>query len=96
MKILKELREKGIKIKVVGNDKLWLGPKEKVNSELIAKIRQHKKELIKALMQYDPRHICQDCIHLRENGYCPIWGQNSNEFMPIFWCPYFKTKETLH
>ena len=47
--ILRELRNKGITIKVISNDKLWLGPKSKLTPELIARVRRHKAEIIKAL-----------------------------------------------
>jgi len=49
IEILKELRNKGITIKVISNDKLWLGPKSKLTPELIARVRRHKAEIIKAL-----------------------------------------------
>ena len=47
--LLKELKNKGITIKVISNGKLWLGPKSKLTPELIARVRKHKAEIIKAL-----------------------------------------------
>ena len=43
-----ELREKGIKVEVIGNN-LRLTPKSKLTPELIARVRRHKAEIIKAL-----------------------------------------------
>jgi len=34
MKILKELQEKDIKIGLVDNDRLWIGPKERLTAEI--------------------------------------------------------------
>ena len=47
--LLKELKNKGITVKVISNDKLWLGPKSKLTPELIARVKRHKAEIIKAL-----------------------------------------------
>jgi len=47
--ILKELKDKGITIKVIGDSKLWLGPKSKLTPGLIARVKRHKAEIIKAL-----------------------------------------------
>ena len=47
--LLKELKNKGITIKVISNGKLWLGPRSKLTPELIARVRRHKAEIIKAL-----------------------------------------------
>ena len=47
--LLKELKNKGVTIKVISNGKLWLGPKSKLTPELIARVRRHKAEIIKAL-----------------------------------------------
>jgi len=46
--LLKELKNKGITVKVISNGKLWLGPKSKLTPELIARVRRHKAEIIKA------------------------------------------------
>ena len=43
-----ELREKGIKVEVIGNN-LRLTPKSKLTPELIARVKRHKAEIIKAL-----------------------------------------------
>ena len=43
-----ELREKGIRVEVTGNN-LRLTPKSKLTPELIARVRRHKAEIIKAL-----------------------------------------------
>ena len=53
IEILKELKNKGITIKVISNGKLWLGPKSKLTPKLIAKVRKHKAEIIKALQPKD-------------------------------------------
>jgi len=47
--LLKELKNKGITIKVISNGKLWLGPKSKLTPKLIERARKHKAEIIKAL-----------------------------------------------
>ena len=39
------------------------------------------------------RHICPLCRHRRQNGFCPIWGQNTNEYAPIYSCPHFSNLE---
>ena len=57
--ILKELREKGIKIKLFGNDKLWIGPKDKITDEVRETVRQHKVELLKILQA--PQEPCYAC-----------------------------------
>ncbi len=49
MQILKELKEKGINLKVIDKNKLWVGPKSKITNEIREKVRQHKAELIEAI-----------------------------------------------
>jgi len=49
--LLEELKNKGIKVKLLGKDKLWIGPKNKITNEIRQKVKQHKAELIHSLQK---------------------------------------------
>ena len=52
---------KGFKIKLIGNDKLRLGPKEKLTPALINKAKKHKAALIKTIQLQPPEELCYPC-----------------------------------
>ncbi|MDL1969735.1 MAG: hypothetical protein LWW94_01945 [Candidatus Desulfofervidaceae bacterium] len=55
--LIKELKAQGIKIKLVGRDKIWLGPEEKLTPELINVVRKLKDELIALLKKTEKQRI---------------------------------------
>ncbi|HEC92535.1 MAG TPA: hypothetical protein ENI51_06060 [Candidatus Atribacteria bacterium] len=53
--LLKELEKKGIKVKLFGDDRLWIGPKDKITDEVREKVKQHKAELIYSLQKVNTK-----------------------------------------
>ena len=49
--LLEELKKRGIKVKLLGEDKLWIGPKDKITNEVREKVKQHKAEIIHSLQK---------------------------------------------
>jgi len=49
--LLRELKQRGIKVELLGEDKLWIGPKDKITNEVRQKVKQHKAELIHSLQK---------------------------------------------
>ena len=55
--LIKELKAQGIEIKLVGRDKIWLGPKEILTPELINAVRKLKDKLIALLKKTEKQRI---------------------------------------
>ena len=55
--LIKELKAQGIEIKLVGRDKIWLGPKEILTPELINAVRKLKDKLIALLKKTEKQRM---------------------------------------